>query len=58
MEGEMAAHVSRQLDIEGAGPGLGLLQREAGEQGMVPEATGWREERMVLVVRRPAAGQV
>lgn len=54
----MAAHVSRQLDIEGAGPGLGLLQREAGEQGMVPEATGWREERMVLVVRRPAAGQV
>lgn len=58
MQGEVDARMSRQLDIKGAGLGLRLLQREAGEQGLVPEATGWREEGMVLVVCRPAAGQV
>lgn len=41
MEGEVDTHMSRQLDIKRAGPGRGLQQREAGEQGVVPEATGW-----------------
>lgn len=44
--------------MKGTGQGPGLLWCEAGSMGMVPEAAGWREERMVLVVCRPAAGQL
>ena len=42
----------------GTGLRAGLLLGKAGEQGAVPSAAEWRENWTVLVVCRPAAGQL